>query len=410
YFPGSAGWEEVFVTEGPGDGLTACALGYDAIAIRGAGLASNAAVVDTVAQWIGDRPAVVAGDGDPSGQAFSATLARALAGKGLRVSVLDVPAKHDLTSWRESDPDRFGATVMRQVVAAEPVTSYDAALRHRDETTYPLTDLGNAQFVRDYIASRGSGVKYSPEAGFFLLDEGVWRPDKLDTTRAYVQEAAVWLSEIAEALAAEAGADSSKTRDAKRWLSWARHSQSSRGIDAAVRELQALRNVAADVGDFDRHPHLLACRNGVINLRTGELGPHDPDLLLTRRVDLDYDPAARAPRWEAFLKEVFPDYRDLPAYIRRLVGYGITGSTEEQCFAVLWGTGANGKSVFTDTLTEVFRELTVTTPFSTFEDRGSGGIPNDLAALKGARLVMAAEGEQGKPMAEAILKRVTGRD
>src|SRR5690606_26170139 len=197
YFPGSAGRAEVIVTEGPGDGLTACALGYDAIAIRGAGLASNAAVVDTVAQWIGDRPAVVAGDGDPSGQAFSATLARALAGKGLRVSVLDVPAKHDLTSWRESDPDRFGATVMRQVGAAEPVTSYDAALRHRDETNYPLTDLGNAQFVRDYIASRGSGVKYSPEAGFFLLDEGVWRPDKLDTTRAYVQEAAVWLSEIA---------------------------------------------------------------------------------------------------------------------------------------------------------------------------------------------------------------------
>jgi putative DNA primase/helicase len=409
--PGRAGWDEVVVTEGPGDGLTACALGYDAVPVRGAGLASNGYVVDQIAALVGDRIAVVAGDGDAAGRSFSATLAQALVERGVRTKVLDVPEGLDLSSWRERDGAlRFGMEAVRALQSAPLLTSASAALQDRDEKLFPLTDLGNARFVRAFVEGLGSGVRFSPEAGFFLLDGGVWRPDKLDRARAHVQEAADLIAHIAKTLVAEAGDSADALKEAKRWGAWARHSQSSRGIDAALRELQALPEVAADVNAFDRHPDLLAVRNGVVDLRTGTLRPHDPGLLLTRRVDLDYDPAATCPRWERFLDEVFPAYPDLPAYVRRLVGYGITGSTAEQCFAVLWGTGANGKSVFTDTLTEVFRELVTTTPFSTFEERGSGGIPNDLAALKGARLVMAAEGEQGRPMAEAVLKRVTGRD
>ncbi|WP_329105554.1 phage/plasmid primase, P4 family [Micromonospora sp. NBC_01699] len=419
WLPADTGWPEVIVTEGPGDGLTSTAAGYDTIAVRGAGLASS--VADEVARLAEGRPVVVVGDADPSGDAFARTLAAELAKLGLSVRRVRPPVDgFDLTKWRESDPATFATNFIRAIQTAQDPGGLQTRLDVW--TDADLTEVASARRLKEHFIGTGSGVRYSPEAGFFLLDGGVWRADKLDAVRTAAQEVAgsIWgeAAELAEALDAveEAGDPAGEAKRLKarvgKLKAFARNANSSRGIDAMVRELKALRGVAADLEAFDRHHHLLAVRNGVVNLRTGRLQPHDPELLLTRRVDLDYVPDAQAPRWEAFLREVFPHaaHAGLPAYMRRLVGYGITGETAEQAFAVLWGTGANGKSVLTDTLTEVFRELTVTTPFSTFEDRGSGGIPNDLAALKGARLVMAAEGEQGRPMAEAILKRVTGRD
>ncbi|MEV1157754.1 phage/plasmid primase, P4 family [Micromonospora chokoriensis] len=417
WFPAETGWAEVIVTEGPGDGLTACAVGYDTIAVRGAGLAAS--VADEVAGMVGDRPAVIVGDADPSGDNFARTLAAELAKRGVSARKVRPPTDgDDLTDWRGRAPETFASDFVRAVQSAQDPGGL--ATRLAVWTDADLTDVAAAYRLKAHFEGSGSGVRFSPEAGFFLLADGVWRPDKLDGVRTHAQAVArsVWdeAAALSEALA-EVEASGDPGAEAKalkaqvgKLRAFARHVNSSRGIDAMVRELQAAAGVAVDITDFDRHHHLLACRNGVVDLRTGALGPHDPAYLLTRRIDLDYDPEAHAPRWLRFLDEVFPDHPDLPAYMRRLVGYGITGETSEQCFAVLWGKGANGKSVFTDTLTEVFREATVTTPFATFEEKPSGGIPNDVAALKGARMVMASEGDAGKPMAEALLKRVTGRD
>jgi len=413
FFPGGSGWDEVLITEGPGDALTGAALGYDTIGVAGASHAGNPAIVDEIAAWVGGREAVIAGDGDPAGRRFTAQLAEGLAARDVRVKVLALPDGVDLNDWRLQDPASFARDVIRAIAAAEPIKSRAAALLGWDEDRYSLTDLGGARYLRDYIESLGSGVRYSEEVGFYLLEEGVWRKDERQQVRTHAQAVADLVRELARVASSEAtreGALDADKKRAGRLNAYAKHVQTTRGLDSLVRELQAVQGVPASIADFDKHPDLLACRNGVVNLRTGALQPHDPALLLTRRVELDYRPEARAPRWEAFLSEIFPAYPELPDYMRRLIGYGITGHTAEQCFAVLWGKGANGKSVLLDTLTEIFREQTVTTPFSTFEERGGGGIPNDLAALKGARLVMASEGEQGRRMAEAVLKRVTGRD
>jgi putative DNA primase/helicase len=401
------------VCEGPGDALTGAALGYDTLGVAGASHAGNPSVVDEIAEMIGDREAIIAGDGDPAGRRFAQTLAEGLSSRDVRVRILPLADGLDLTDWRRNDPSGFARGVIRAIAEAAPVKSRAAALLAWDEERYSLTDLGGARYLRDYVESIGSGVRYSEETGFYLLDAGVWRPDGKQGIRTHAQSVADLLRDLARTASAEGareGALDSDKKRAARLNGYAKHAQTSRGLDAMLRELQAVRGVPASIDEFDTHADLLACRNGVVNLRTGTLLPHDANLLLTRRVEIDYDPDATAPRWEAFLQEIFPNHPDLPAFMRRLVGYGITGHTVEQSFAVFWGTGANGKSVLTDTLTECFREHSVTTPFSTFEERQSGGIPNDLAALKGARLVFAAEGEQGRPMAEAVLKRVTGRD
>lgn len=409
FFPGSSGWDEVLITEGPGDALTAVALGYDVIGIRGAGLASNPSVIEDVAAIVGDRLVVIAGDGDPAGRAFASTLAEGLLAAGVRVKRLPVPERHDLTSWREANPRTFLTEVVRAIHDTDEDVAASVVLSARDLARYPFTDLGNARYARDYVTAQGSGVKFAPETGYYLLHGGIWSSDKLDRTRAYVHEAADRTAHIARQLS-DAATTAEDQKIAASWRKWAAYSQSSRGISAALKELSALPDVATALDDFDTHPDLLAVENGVVDLRTGELNPHDPALLLTKKIATPYDPTARAPRWELFLHEVFPSYDELPAFMQRFVGYSITGRTDEQCFAVLWGKGANGKSIFTDTITEVFRDHTITTGFSTFEERSSGGIPNDLAALRGARIVMASEGEQGKPMAEAVLKRITGRD
>jgi len=409
FFSGDSSWDPVVITEGPGDALTVCATGYDAIAVRGAGLAS-VELAEQIVSWVPNRTIILAGDGDRAGRSFSSSLAEYLADLGVTVKILDLPDGQDLTDWRESNPAVFAGELQVAVGEAPIASSTAGALMQRDETLFPLSDLGNARFVAALATQQGTSLRYVDELGFLILDRGVWVQDRLDRSRSLVHEAADLVAQIAELLRQSAGSDRHLEAEAKKWNSWAKYCASRNGISSVLSEIIALPSVATRVEDLDRRHDLLAVKNGVINLRTGELMPHDPLLLLTKRIDLDYSPDAPADRWVQFLGEVMQDDQSMVDYIQRLVGYSITGETSEQCFSVLWGTGSNGKSMFTGTLSSVFNQISETTSFSTFEQKASGGIPNDLAALRAARLVFASEGESDAPMAESLLKRVTGSD
>jgi putative DNA primase/helicase len=320
-----------------------------------------------------------------------------------------LPEGQDLSDVFLSDPEGFQRFLIGSVAAASPVVGADVILMERDLSLFPLTDLGNARFTADFAAREGTPLRYVEEMGFVIYAGGVWRADHLDRSRAIVHRTADRVKAMADALQEAASTDEASA-EANRWSRWADYCQSKRGIDSALSELVALPSVATRVSELDKHHHLLVVRNGVVDLRTGNLQEHNQELLMTKRVEVDYDAEAKAPRWESYLSEVMLDDAEMVDYLRRLVGYAITGETSEQCFTVLWGSGANGKTVLTSTLQEVFKAISVTTPFSTFEQKAAGGIPNDLAALRAARLVFASEGNADQPMNEALLKQITGRD
>ncbi|MGV4924116.1 toprim domain-containing protein [Streptomyces sp. BHT-5-2] len=107
-FAAHSGFGTVLITEGPGDALTAVGVGYDAVAIRGAGLARNDALVEELAKGLQDRDVVLAGDRDTAGAQFTAAPADALVRAGAMVRRLDIPhAGDDLTDWRARDPEAF---------------------------------------------------------------------------------------------------------------------------------------------------------------------------------------------------------------------------------------------------------------------------------------------------------------
>ncbi len=407
------GLDTVVLTEGPGDALTVSSAGFDALAIRGAAVTRNEALQAELIEGLRGRRVVLAGDDDDAGRAYNATLLSVFEEAGLDVYVLGwrtaPDGAGDVTAWHEADPRGFRTSFVEAVEAAR----HPAAATSHSPEGGRFTEVAMARRLRDRLSDGGPGVLYAEGLGFFLWEGTHWTHDRSGhRTRRNAQGMVEALHEEAADMLAKHEVSGFLSQDEEaEWKAQrkaAERFESSLLLGGVLRELEAM--VFEDHERMDSHHHLLSVANGTVDLRTGKLGPHRREDLLTRCIPVRYDPSAACPRWERFLTEIFPEDAEMPAFMRRLVGYGITGETSEQAFAVLWGTGANGKSVLTDTLTEVFRAISTTTPFSTFEQKPSGGIPNDLAALNGARLVFASEGEQGRLMAESVIKRVTGQD
>jgi putative DNA primase/helicase len=170
------------------------------------------------------------------------------------------------------------------------------------------------------------------------------------------------------------------------------------------------RRLAATVEQWDADPWVLNTPVGVLDLASGKLRPHRAEDFLTKMAGVAPDGSCPIPTWLAFLDRVCGGDSGLIAFLCRMAGYSLTGSTREHALFFLYGTGANGKSTFLNALTGCSGDYHKTSPIETFTASSSDRHPTDLAGLRGARLVTAVETEEGRRWAESKIKSLTGGD
>jgi len=168
------------------------------------------------------------------------------------------------------------------------------------------------------------------------------------------------------------------------------------------------RRHASTSDEWDADPFALNTTGGVVNLRTGRIKPHDRRDRMTKLATAT--PRGECPLWRTFLSDVTGGDTDLQSYLQRMVGYCLTGVTSAHALFFLYGTGANGKSVFANVIGTLLGDYASTAPMDTFVETRGDRHPTDLAGLRGARFVTAIETEQGRRWNESKVKAITGGD
>jgi putative DNA primase/helicase len=262
----------------------------------------------------------------------------------------------------------------------------------------PCTDLGNAERL---VRLFGDRIRFVPQWGWLVWDGKRWARD------AGHQR----ITELAEETVRQIYREAAEAQDPEeraKLAKWAIASESRQRITAMI-DLAAPMCLASP-DEFDADDWFLNLENGVLNLRTFEFLPHNPNWKLTKLAPVTYDPDADCPKWKAFLQRIFHGNERLIRFVQRAVGYSLTGSTREQCLFFLHGTGANGKSTFLEVIRALLGDYAVTAEFSTFVADRKSSVRNDIARLHSARLVTAIEVGEGKRFAEELIKTLTGGD
>ena len=252
---------------------------------------------------------------------------------------------------------------------------------------FRLTELGNAERIAHEY---GHVIRYVGDMGWMIWNGKQWRYDNKKEIERITNKVLRGMYKSEDELEQK----------------WARMCERRNIRMNSIKDLMPL--VPGERSDFDQHKYLFNVDNGIINLRTGELQPHDRELGLSKIANVEYDKDAECPVWENFLQQIFKNDAELIEYMQRLVGYSLTGDISEQGMYFLVGGGSNGKSTFVNVIKKMMGEYGLQTKSDTFIKKKDTGANNDIARLASARFVSAVESEEGEKLQESLVKTITG--
>lgn len=206
---------------------------------------------------------------------------------------------------------------------------------------------------------------------------------------------------------------STKTDEDKAMNEWYRFQKDSRSHMAKMHMIDEFKKyVIVKHGEFDKEDMLLNTESGYVDLSSGELHDHDIDKKFSHQTVAEYSDNVDAPLWEKFLNQIFNNDEELIHYVQKAIGYSFTGSVDEQCLFILNGRGRNGKSVFSNVVSDVAgnyaKQMNVQTIVA--KKNQSGSANSDIARLEGARIVTSSELNEGDRFDESLVKQLTGGD
>lgn len=262
-----------------------------------------------------------------------------------------------------------------------------------------LTDLGNAEYFSRYYAGK---IKHCSQMDKWLIWDG--RRWAVDGSSQITVLAGKCVRSMYDCLST---IDDDDQR--KKLFKHAMKSEDANKLSSMVKLARGM--LAVSVDELDQDPWLLNCPNGIIDLRTGKLAPHDPAKNMTKMINAEYDPDAECPVFDGFISSVFSDNQNIVGFMRRFLGYCLTGDTREQQFVIAWGAmGRNGKGTLLNLISDIMADYAKTTPTEVLYSKKFDKPSNDIARLAGARFVLASEGEKGKRFDEPLIKKMTGQD
>lgn len=266
-----------------------------------------------------------------------------------------------------------------------------------NDSPEPLTDLGNAErFARMF----GDQVRFCHATGKWLAwDKCRWRDDDEGTP---LRLAGVLARQIAENAVELDDELRIKTR------AWAKTCESRARHEAVILIAKSQQGCTVRVEDLDDDQWTLNVLNGTIDLRTGEIHPHDRDDLITKLAPVTFDPNATCPMFDNFLACSLGGDVELIEFVVRFFGHCLTGNISEQVFPIIHGAGANGKSVLLDTIAGIMGDYACEAPPLLLLESRHSEHPTEIADLRGRRLVVASETEDGAALKLQMVKRLTG--